>query len=362
MKSAPCLAKSFAVCSLVIIALLFGSSPQAQPPEPIPFNAGDLEELKRELETLERNGRLWGAVLIARGDDVLLHEAFGLANRERDLANRTATAFNVASIGKQFTATVVLRLVQEGSLTLDDPIGHWVDDLPGDTGTTVTIRHLLRMESGWGDYMEDPRYKVAPKDFREVSDFVDLIRTLEPEFAAGSDQLYSNVSYELLGAVIEKATGRTYRDVLQELVFEPAGMMSSGCFLHVPLEGRAIPYMATDEDAWAPALSTMAYRCSPAGGAYSTTTDLWRYQTAVVDGKLLDKYHTGLMLNRFEDKPGNPSWFGFVGGTEGANAWVETVLGPEITIAVLANLDPPAAEQVMLGLREWLREHGDELQ
>jgi hypothetical protein len=68
------------------------------------------------------------------------------------------------------------------------------------------------------------------------------------------------------------------------------------------------------------------------------------------------------MLNRFAEEPGNPSQFGFIGGIEGPNAWVQTALDTNITVVVLANFDPPAAEQVMLGLRKWLREHADALQ
>lgn len=330
-------------------------------PEPIPFKAANLDELKGELEILEQNGSLWGAVLIAKDHEVLLHEAFGLADRERDRANTTNTAFNIASVGKQLTASAVLRLAQQGKLELDDPVGSWIDDLPGNTGETVTLRHLLRMESGWGDYLEEPRYTAAPKSFREVSDLIELIRSIEPTAAPGGEFIYSNISFELAGAIIEKASGQNYRTALQELILDPAGMDSSGCFVHEPADIRAVPYTQkktaeSKEAGLVSAYPLMAYRCSPAGGVYSTTTDLLRYQRAVIDGKLLDKRHTSLMLNRFADKPGKPSRFAFVGGIEGANAWVETNLDTGITVVVLANLDPPAAERVALGLLEWTKD------
>lgn len=306
---------------------------------------------------MERNGELWGVVLIADGTDIVLHEAFGLADRNRDVANSTGTAFNIASIGKQLTATAVLQLAQRGRLDLDDPAGRWIDGLPGSTGETVTVRHLLRMEAGWGDYMEEAAYREDPKAFRTISDYVELIRTLEPDFAPGSDFAYSNVSYELLGAVIEAATGQSYADALQELVLDPAGMSATGCFVHERTKGRAVPYTENEAGHLVAAYPLMAYRCSPAGGAYSTLEDLLRFQLAATGGQLLDEHHTTLLLNRFAEGVDKAATFKFIGGTEGANAWAETSLETGRTVVVLANLDPPAAEAVALGLLEWLREH-----
>ena len=205
--------------------------------------------------------------------------------------------------------------------------------------------------------MNEPAYRTDPKRYRTVADYVALIRTIEPVGPPGGDLIYSNASYELLGGVVEAVTGRPYHEALREWVLAPAGMTSSGCFVHEPAEGRAVPYTAADDSTLAPALSRMAYRCSPAGGAYATSRDLLRFQRAVVEGRLLDEHHTRLLLNRFEEGAEGAGRFGFIGGTYGVNSWVETELASGVTAIVLTNLDPPSAERVMLGLRQWLREH-----
>lgn len=327
---------------------------QAQMPDPAEFRAGDYSELRDELAALAEEGRFWGAVLVAEGEVPVLRGAWGPADRAVGRLNSMDTAFNIASVGKQLTAAAVLRLSQSGRLDLDSSIGRWIEDLPGDRGETVTVRYLLQMASGWGDHMETPAYRDAPRAFDTVSDYVALIRTIEPSFEPGTDTVYSNASYELLGAVIEGVTGHSYQHALRQLVLDPAGMESSGCFEHRRAEGRAVPY-ARVYDRLIPAYPLMAQRCSPAGGHYSTTGDLLKFQRAVVDGEFLDEEHARLMTNRFrDDTPAGPM-LAFIGGTEGANAWAETRLDSGITLVVLANLDPPAAERVALGLGKWLR-------
>lgn len=335
------------------INLLYG-----QMPKPVPFEASNFQELLLELRQLEKEEEFWGAVLIAKGEDILLHEAFGLADIYHSKPNTNNTAFNIASIGKQFTAALILQLAQEGRLDLDDHLAQWVDNLPGNVGKNVTIRHLLRMESGWEDYMNEAEYQENPKKFRRVQDYVKLIRTIEPTFEPGTNTVYSNISYELLGAIIEGETGQPYHKVLEETLFQPVGMNNSGCFVNQMRAGNAVPLTLNYEGKRIASYPLLAYRCSPAGGAYSTTSDLLKFQRYVLDGNLLDKKYTDIFLTRFEkNSTRTPGIFGFIGGVEGANAWVETNLESDVTTVVLSNLDPPSAERVMLGLKNWLKIH-----
>ena len=342
--------------SLILSAgLLIAAVPAlAQMPEPIPFAASDYPELRTELAVLEESERFSGVVLIARGEEVVFHEAFGLADRSSGQPIRKETAFNIASVGKQLTAAAILKLAEQDRLELDAPIGRWINDLPEGTGESVTVRHLLKMESGWADYMNAPAYRDDPGQFAEVDDYVQLIRTIKPAFAPGSDFAYSNISYELLGAIMEKVTGKTYAQALSDLILKPVGMTRSGCFPHKRSTDRAVPYAKVYAERIA-AYPLMPQFCSPAGGLYSSTEDLLRFQRAVLDGDLISDTYARLLTNRFKDGAEAGPRLAFIGGTEGANAWVQTELANDLSVIVLSNYDPPSAEAVTLGILDWVK-------
>ncbi|MFP8490007.1 serine hydrolase domain-containing protein [Gracilimonas sp. Q87] len=346
---------SVTILSIAFIMLSKSVTAQNHRSQPIKFEASNVKELQQELDLLEQETKFWGVVLITDGDQILLEEAFGLADRDKDIASTPQTAFNLASVGKLFTATTILKLAQNGTVSLDEPIGKWIDGLPNNYGQKVTIRHLLQMKSGWGDYMSESAYQNNPKDFRTVSDYVKLIRSIKPKVEPDTKMIYSNINYELLGAIIEVASGLSYEEAVNKNIWEPVDMISTGCFIHEPADSRATPYTKNSNGELVPAYDRMAYRCSPAGGAYSTVEDLYRYQRAVIDGKLLDERHTALLMNQFEEDQKNATRFGFAGGIEGANTWLRTNLKTDNTIIVLSNLDPPAAEHVLIGLKEWIQ-------
>ncbi|HEV2130156.1 MAG TPA: serine hydrolase, partial [Longimicrobiaceae bacterium] len=195
--------------------------------EPV-IRFGNLEELNRALERLTQEDRFSGVVLASRGGEVVFHEAYGLADRERKLPARRDTRFNIGSLNKSFTGVAILRLAQEGRLSLDDPIGKYLQGFPPEVANRVTIRQLLQHRSGMGDYLTHPEFRRDPKRFRTVDDLLELIRPAPLAFEPGTRQRYSNSGYVVLGAVIEALTGRAYRDVMHEWIFEPAGMTRTG--------------------------------------------------------------------------------------------------------------------------------------
>lgn len=341
--------------SLTLLFFASAGTAIAQRPDPIPLEASDYSELRAEIAQLGKENRFSGVVLIAEGDNVVFHQAYGFEDRSAPRPMARGTAFNIASVGKQLTAAAILKLAEQQQISLDAPIGRWIEGLPGNSGQQVTVRHLLRMESGWGDYMNEPAFLVDPRRFAEVNDYVALIRTIEPAFAPGSEVVYSNISYELLGAVIERVTGQSYAQALQDLILAPADMGQTGCFPHERASGRAVPYAKTYERR-IPAYPLMARYCSPAGGIYSTAEDLLRFQKAVLEGELLSEDYARLLTNRFDYNSDWGALLAFIGGFEGANAWVETRLESGVTVIVLSNYDPPTAEALALGLRNWLGE------
>jgi D-alanyl-D-alanine carboxypeptidase len=299
-----------------------------------------------------------GVVLAARGEDVLFHRAFGLANREDGVPVRPDTRFNLGSINKALTTVAILRLAQEGRLRLDDPVGTHVRGLSDEIARKVTIRHLLQHRGGVGDYLSDPQFAASPARFRTVDALLGLMRDRPLDFEPGSGQRYSNSGYVLLGAVIESLTGRAYHDVIDEWVLKPSGMTSTSPDGEVP--NTALGYTRGAPGSTAPlARSTFRPPGTPAGGGYSTATDLHRFLLALASDRLLDQQHTDVMVNGFDaatargDRTGA---YGIAGGAPGINAFAEVDLRTREVVVVLANLDPQAAVSLGASLVQRLPE------
>jgi len=284
-----------------------------------------------------------GVVLIARGGAPVFEQAYGLADRERKIPNRIDTKFNIGSINKSFTALAVRQLVAGGKIALDDPIGKYLPDYPNlEAATKVTVRHLVEMTSGIGDFFGD-RYAATPKErLKTLTDYLPLFADKPLEFEPGSRNQYSNGGYVVLGLIVEKASGQDYYAYVRDHIFKPAGMAETDSFpKEAVVPNRAKGYTRSGS-AWVPNDDTLPGRGSSAGGGYSTAHDLLKYVAALQKGTLgeLPEELRGGM--------------GIAGGAPGLNAGVEWDPQRGYTVIVLANLDPPAAERIALQIRAWL--------
>lgn len=296
------------------------------------------------LDSLAAGDLFSGTVLVAQGDRVLLRAGVGLADRGTRTAMTPETMLNIGSITKAFTQVAILRLAQEGKLALDDPIGRYVEGFPADVSGTVTIRQLLRHQSGMGDFFPSPMFRASPASVRTLEDYLRIARATPLEFPPGTRERYSNLGYVTLGAVVEKASGMGWHDAIRRYVYEPAGMTSSAVL------DRAAPGIATgyvgDPPGMEPNVASLPGLGSPAGGTYSTVDDLRRFALALIDGKLLDQTHTWLWFNEFED--GKRGWgpIGIAGGAPGVNAELEFNPTTRDVVVVMANRSPPSAVRV----------------
>jgi CubicO group peptidase (beta-lactamase class C family) len=187
-----------------------------------------------------------GTVLVAHGDEVLLTHACGEASKRFHVANDIDTRFNLGSMNKMFTATAIVRLVERGVLSYDDPISQYVDEswLPREITDKITIHHLLTHTSGLGSYFNDTYWNGSRELYRDVDDFKPLVRGEELAFEPGTRFLYSNTGMLLLGVVIERATGESYFEHIRKQIYEPAGMEHSDSYdMDAPVENLAIGYV-----------------------------------------------------------------------------------------------------------------------
>ena len=267
--------------------------------------AAKIDEL---LKRYSEFGQFNGTALVAENGRVIYKKGFGYANFEWKIPNDTDTKFRLASITKQFTSAVILQLVEQGKIKLDGHVTDYLPDYRKDTGDRVTIHHLLNHTSGIPSYTDQPGFfQNESRDNYTVAEFVKKYASGDLLFEPGSKFAYNNSAYFLLGAIIEKVTGKSYADAMKEHIFIPVGMTNSGYDLFSPIiPKRATGYQkAGNGFVNAPYLDmSLPYA---AGSLYSTVEDLYLWDQALYGDKVLSAKSKELMF-----KPGLENYgYGF---------------------------------------------------
>lgn len=306
------------------------------------------EDVAAYLRRISDAGYFSGTVLAARRDSSVMRAGYGLADRAARAANRPETIFNIGSIGKLFTRTAIQQLIDRGIVRESDTIARWLPDYPNDYASHVTVGELADMRSGIGDFFGE-RYRHTPKSkLRALRDYLPLFASAPLAFKPGSEVMYSNGGYIVLGLIVERASGEDYYTYVRRHIFEPAGMTHTGFVpLHEPLENRAEGYTRGMAPAitWnlplQDALPLQPEVGSSAGGAYSTVSDLYAFSRALRDGTLLKERSPWVDMLKF-----------VAGGSPGWNSALDVETAS--TVVVLSNQDPPIAMAVAQELRDLL--------
>jgi CubicO group peptidase (beta-lactamase class C family) len=222
-----------------------------------------------------------GAVLVARGDTVLLEKGYGQANVELGVPNTPRTAFRIGSVTKQFTAAAILRLHERGRLHLDDPVCRFFPGCP-DAWARISLHDLLTHSAGVPDLYGIAQYRQEPAQPRTVPALLALFRDEPLDFEPGDRFGYSNSGYVLLGAVIERVGHVPWSAFLEEELFRPVGMANTAYDRPGALvPNRAAGYRGTRGVATANAAFRDMSDSFAAGGLYSTVGDLYRWERAL---------------------------------------------------------------------------------
>ncbi len=307
-----------------------------------------------------------GTALVAEKGEVIFKKGFGMANMECNIPNKPDTKFRLGSITKQFTAMLILQLVEEGKVDLQGKLSDYLPYYRKDTGEKVTIHHLLTHTSGIPSYTGLPNFmREVSRDPYAVDDFVQKYCSGDLEFEPGSRYVYNNSGYFILGAVIERVTGTTYEERLKEKIFLPAGMKNSGYDHHdTIIPHRATGYERTfDGYKNAPYLDmSLPYA---AGSLYSTVEDLYLWDQALYAEKLLSKkmkelyfkphisagqgsyaYGWGIGTRSLPESETKLNVIGHGGGINGFNTLIERLVD-EKHLIVLLNNSPGASLSAM---------------
>jgi CubicO group peptidase (beta-lactamase class C family) len=257
----------------------------------------DINKINQQLKILEKENYLSGVVLIAKNGQSIYKEAFGFANLADSIRNKTDTKFNLASMNKMFTAMVIMQLAEAGKISLQDKVGKYLTDYPNKSvADSVTIHQLLTHTSGMGNFWAE-HDKLAKEKFKTVEDYLPLFVNQKLAFAPGSDFLYSNSGYMVLGLIIEKITGKSYFDFVKENIYKPTKMMDTDAYeLNEAIPNLATGYTMSLEKPgqWKNNIFSNVVKGTPAGGGYATADDLLKFANALQNNILLNKKNTEL--------------------------------------------------------------------
>lgn len=332
------------VLSLVFTLVAFRIDSHAQD------KVSKIDEL---VETYYDSRQFTGAVLVAEGGKVIYKKGFGLANREWNIPNTPDTKFRLGSITKQFTSMLILQLVEQGKIDLEGKLSDYLPYYRKDTGSRVTVHHLLTHSSGIPSYTSIPNFfEDISRDPYPVKEFVEKYCSGDLEFEPGSKFLYNNSGYFLLGAIIEEITGKTYEETLKQRIFDPIGMKNSGYDRHDQIiPNRATGYSITFDGCLnAPYLDmSLPYA---AGSLYSTAEDLYLWDQALYTEKLLPAKTKELLFTphiqgygygwgiREKSLPGSEEKLTSIshgGGINGFNTLIERIIEGKHLIVLLNN-------------------------
>jgi len=293
-----------------------------------------------------------GTVLVAKNGAPTFQRAYGLANRAQHVANTMGTRFNIGSINKAFTRTAIGQLVAQGKLALTDTIRARLPDYPNADAKPATISQLLQHTAGIADFF-GARFAAAPKDrFRANADYFAFVAPAPLTAPPGTKRQYCNGCYIVLGEIIARVSGQTYEDYIRSHVFAPAAMKTAD-FLHADdvQPNMSIGYthrFPGGDHVFRNAIFMHGVAGSAAGGAWAAASDLLAFEVAMRAERLLDAKMTqwfyGPDAGSASGGTAGARAIGIAGGANGVNAALES--DGVWTVVVLANLDPPAAEQL----------------
>jgi CubicO group peptidase (beta-lactamase class C family) len=335
------------------ILIFISSLASAQPAAP--------DKVDQYVEAEMRRQRIPGLALgLYREGKIVRAQGYGLANVELNVPVKPETIFQSGSVGKQFTASAILMLVEEGKVRLDDSITKYFTDAPPTWGK-IKVRNLLSHTSGLKEYESDEMTKPGgPINLR--ADFTEeqLLKVLESfplDFAPGDKWSYCNTNYVLLGMLIHKVTGQFYGDYLQERIFRPLGMITTRVISEADIiPNRAAGYRLVRRQLKNQEWVSPTFNTTADGALYFTILDLAKWDAALYTEKLLKKSSFDQMWTVFplnDGKP-NPENYGFAwfmdmanghrviehgGAWQGFSTHIARYVDDKLTVVVLTNLD-----------------------
>ena len=327
----------YAVFALVVLPTL-SEICKAQDPAP---------RMEEVVQSYVSSKQFMGSVLVDQGEKTLLDKGYGYANLEWQIPDSPETKFRLGSVTKQFTAASILLLEERGKLKTDDLVKKYMPDAPA-AWDKITIYNLLTHTSGIPNFTNFPDYHKSEAEPTTPEKLVARFRDKPLDFQPGEKWDYSNSGYVLLGYLLEKISGQSYKDFLQENIFKPLGMNDSG----YDSNSAIIPHRASGYSPGPKGPENTGYidMTIPlsAGGLYSTTHDLLKWEQGLFGGKVLSAASLQKMTTPFKNDYACGLGVRTInghrliehgGGIEGFSTELAYYPDDKLTVVVLGNLN-----------------------
>lgn len=307
-----------------------------------PAQTFDRAKMDSLLDRIEAHDRGMGSLSIFQTDTLAYHRAIGYADRQLEIKATPDTRYRIGSISKPFTATLILLLVEEGSLTLDTKLATFFADLPN--AEAITIEHLLRHRSGLFNYTNAESYPGYMEQPITRAALLDTFRSQAPIFEPGERYQYSNTNYTLLTFIAEDLTGESFPNLLRQRILAPLSLQNTYYGGPIaPTENEARSYRKLEQ--WERASETDMSVPRGAGAMVSTADDLNRFFSALLEGELLadstvaqmttfqDGYGLGLITVPFYQRKA----YGHSGGIDGFQSIASYFPSEKVAVTYLSN-------------------------
>ena len=315
----------------------------------------DAEKIDDLINRYYEYGLFNGSAIVVKNGEVIFKKGYGYANFEWKIPNKPDTKFRIGSITKQFTATLIMKLVEEGKIKPDGKITDYLPDYRKDTGDKVTIHQLLNHTSGIESYTDKPNvWMDSLRNHYTKKYFIKHFQSGDLQFKPGTKFHYNNTGYYLLAAIIEEVTGKSFGEYLNEKILNPVGMKNSGVEdKEVVIEKEASGYLKNGNQ-----LLRDRYIYMPnamgAGNMYSTVEDMVKWDKALHGNKILsekskEKMFTPYLSNygygwfitprKFDETGDSIKIIWHTGGINGFTTLIERIVNDNSMIALFNNTE-----------------------
>lgn len=333
------------VSSFVVIAVLSVAPAWAQakveqePPEALTW-----DNLEAYIEAEAKAG-FSGVILVVRDGEAVLDKAFGMANREEGIPNRTDTIFGIGSTPIDFTHVGILMLAQQGKLSLDDPIMKFFDNVPKDK-RSITVEFLMTGRSGLQNFHGVPSDGNPDHAWIDRDEAMRRILAQELLFEPGNGREHSHSAWGVLAAILEIVSGESYQEFTKKRIFEPLGMVDTGFYgATYPKKRMAVGYgMRSNGEINAPPYwGPTSWLVLGSGGQVSTVPDMRRFVSGMRAGKLLDAERRERLLS---------TWRGVLAGGSIFGYEIVYTTDPDNMMILISNYNPDGGQSVAVELAE----------
>ncbi len=318
----------------------------------------ELEKSINELfESYAHYNRFIGSVLISQNNDIIYKKSFGYADMEHQKKNTENSIFNIASVTKPLTAVGIMKLVEDGKLTLETPINTYFPSFIPDFSKSITIRHLLNHSSGMqaniGRIDDEGNGLMPGENPITLNDLLEEFKDSKLKFKPGTGYEYNNFGYSLLAYIIEKESGQSYADYMEQTVFKPANMKNTVVDNYKSLSKKSFSYTGLGMEEFKKFRSPIhSSWVIGAGNINSTTEDLLVFMEALESGILLapaavDKLYSYTQSIGFNDSEyglgwriehkGGEKWINHTGLLPGTTSIIGSLPEKNVKIIILSN-------------------------